>query len=253
MAVPVLTYGELNAYATEVASTTVIQSALLAEGGSVGVSASQGSVSTAIQGAAIASGNGLDVDFAFTERLGAPHPTVVTYYDSVKGEISYLSTDMQAFSEVYGIFTLDAADVGYTYSMAVDFGQAGTSKMVLLADFYDLTESEKRYELYQYNTASTDGNMGSGALPQSSQYYSQIGSTSGDLIAGHTYSFAIIHEIGHYWTADGETAAEAEGTFTLAIQGPAPQAVPEPSGLVLCGLGLAGLLWAVRKRPVLSR
>lgn len=247
LAVPVQSYATVSAYAADTSLGTATQSATLGIGGSATASASLGTLSTSVQGTAIASGNGLTLDYAFTETLGAPNPVLVSFNDPVKGYISYLAEDMYVESIITGSFTLDAADVGYSYALTGAFDQVGTSQMMLAAYLYDMTDGSGRYYLYQYDPVSTDASMGPAAGAQA-VYQTQSGSTSGELIAGHSYGYYFSGEIRHYNAAEGETATDARGSFTLSIQGPAPEAVPEPSSLVLCGLGLGGLVWAARKR-----
>jgi hypothetical protein len=237
LAVPILSNAELHAGAWDASLLELdTQTSPLAVGGSAAASASMGGASTGIQGAAIDTGNGFILDFSFTGRVGAPHP-----------DLTY-TVDLQANAILSGTFTLDADDVGYTYAMEAVFDQAGTSMMAFHTYLYDLTEPGlPLFSLFQHNPVSTDGSMGTDAGKQAIAD-SRIGWTSGDLIAGHSYGYVMDALLGHDEAAYGETAAEAQGTFKLAIQGPAPEAVPEPSSLVLCGLGLGGLLWAARKR-----
>jgi hypothetical protein len=237
LAAPILTNAELQAGAWDASLLGLdTQTSLLAVGGSAAASASMGAASADIQGAAIATGNGFTLDFSFTDRVGAPHP-----------DLTY-TVDLQADAMLSGTFTLDADDVGFTYAMEADFDQAGTSMMVLHTYLYDLIEpGPSLFSVFQHDPISTDGSMGTEA-GKHAIVDSRIGWTSGDLIAGHSYGYAMNALIGHDEAAYGETAAEAHGTFKLAIQGPAPEAVPEPSSLALFGLGLGGMLLAFRKR-----
>jgi hypothetical protein len=244
LATPVLNSGTVYSFVNDAAYGSQTGSAGLATG-SASASATVGTASATTQGTVTATGNSLSVDYSFVEHLDAPHPTLVSYYDWWYGYVSYWSGDMYAQSLVNGSFTLDAGDVGYTYELTADFDQSGTSQMTLFANLYDMTAYGALYDLYQYNTVSTDGSMALGTGAQGFNY-APIGATSGDLIAGHTYSYVISSMVRHYQAAAGETVTDAQGTFGIRIQG--PQAVPEPSGLLLAGLGLAGCWLAVRKR-----
>jgi hypothetical protein len=209
-------------------------------------SAAIGTVATTTTGAAASSANSLTIDYSFTQHLDAPHPTLVSYYDWWYGWVSYYSGDMYAQSTVNVSFTLDAADVGYTYSLTAALAQTGTSQMVLFASLYDQTGNMSLYSMQQYNPVSTDAAMGMGTGAQLFSYNS--GSAAGDLIAGHTYSYSIGSYIRHYQAAAGETAADARGTFGVNLIGPEVAAVPEPSSLVLLAFGALPMLWLIRRR-----
>jgi hypothetical protein len=243
LAVPVLTYTSVWAYAKD--SGITYQDSPLAIGGSAVASGSLGTVSTEITATAMPSSNSLTLEGTLMERLGAPHLPFEAHYDPEKMYYYYGDTSMSALSQFTGIVTLDAADSGYTYAMTASFDQAGTSQMALLASLWDLADYSARYDLNQYNPISTDGSMGLGT---GAQVLYHAGSATGDLVAGHSYSFVFLHKIQHNGVAARGTATDAQGTFALSIQGPAPAAVPEPSGLILCGLGLGGMVWVARKR-----
>jgi len=247
LAVPVLTSGSVTAIADDASVGSDLQTSNFS-GGVASAAKDIGTVSASTQGTTSSSGNSLTMNYAFSEHLDAPHPTLVSYYDYWSGYVSYMSGDMYAESMVNGTFTLDASDIGYTYSMTAAFDQTGTSQMVLSANLYDITEYGPLYDDYQYTNGSTNGSMGLGTGAQSFNYPT-VGATSGDLIAGHTYSYSMISYIRHYQAATGETVADGQGTFAVNIQGPAaPEAVPEPSSLALLGLGACGILFAARKR-----
>lgn len=83
-------------------------------------------------------------------------------------------------------------------------------------------------------------------------------STTGTLLAGHTYYLAVTSILGNYpFGGQGQGSAQGWFDFFTAPPGgnpftadfsPTVAAVPEPTSLALAGIGMLGLLVAVRRR-----
>lgn len=252
LATPVFTNGNLYSYTHDNRYGDGNQSTTLVQG--------DGSASSSVpsaQNAATAdfnlAGNTLNWGATFSQSIGAPAPDPFSYYDWWYGQVNGYRGDIYAQTTFGGTFTLEAGDAGYTYDLSAVTSQTGTSQLVLYASFYDMTAGQQLYYLNQaYNAPSNNGTM---SLGVGGDYREQMGATSGELIAGHSYNVVFYSYVRHWnngsttWTNPyNEGAASAQGSFNVLVQGPAPAAVPEPSSLALLGLGLGAGAFLARRR-----
>lgn len=208
--------------------------------GSVTRIAGQSAVTTAYDYSLI--GDDVTLAHTFDHRIASAAP------GSLSGSSIYQET---AWSYGSVIFTLEAGDIGYTYTLDGRLEQQGTSRLYLQSNLIDMTSGQV-FQGHGDRNPSTDGYLQTGETS-----FTHTGSLSGALIAGHMYQFYYSAMTQHFTPGNdpytnpfGYTPTTAQGHLTLTLAGPAAPvaAIPEPGTLALFGLGLGGLALAWRRR-----
>lgn len=187
--------------------------------------------------------------------------TVVDWQDTGNGALLNFSMDHRhsaeygafAYSNVYMRLLVGTTDTAYSLAglYAATKAAGGTFLEVYI---YDETARNELFYDYSYSDSTENESFVLGTANDADSGFSNLGSLTGTLQAGHTYS---VYMAGYIEAYPLELGGTATGCVSLALGnavadatcGAGTQAdVPEPGSLALAGLALAGLALSRRRR-----
>ncbi|MFT4798320.1 MAG: hypothetical protein ACI9B8_000264 [Sulfitobacter sp.] len=171
------------------------------------------------------SGALIDLDFAM-ERTGIRNSFAQTF----EGNMEFTANEDTSY-DISGLFSVtDVAESALVLSY------------VYLEDITDINSTIKLFQDVTDSQNSANASFVLGAVGDGDFDNINIGSLSGNLIAGHNYRFFSLAKTRAHSDID-DSGASATGCVTLSIGGATGAgscgiSVPEPGSLVLLGLGL---------------
>jgi hypothetical protein len=206
-------------YDSAVTSIPTSETVTIVDGGS--------SNKTEINFSVSASQTTLSYDFAHA-RAGIENSFAQSHNSSM-----YFSVEEGTIYELSGFYNV------------IDVGSPGL--VSFYAELYDVTTGDTLFKNYQESLGTYGERFNLGTLGGDRGFDELAGSLAGDLIAGHSYTWA--------WEAyiqalpNGGKGATAVGNFTLTIGGPSVVPLPAAFPLFLSGLfGLGIVGWRKRRK-----